>query len=82
METLWAEDRRPRRGDVPTSSSKGVRQRRPAPAKRGPSPSRGQRAPIKFRNKKTGEAWSGRGLRPRWLVAALKSGRKLEDFAV
>lgn len=29
-----------------------------------------------------GETWSGRGLRPRWLKAALAAGRKLEDFAV
>ena len=30
----------------------------------------------------TGESWSGRGLQPRWLKAALASGRKLTDFAV
>ena len=29
------------------------------------------------------ETWAGRGLRPRWLVAALKGGKKkLADFAV
>jgi DNA-binding protein H-NS len=28
------------------------------------------------------ENWSGRGKTPRWLVAALKTGRKLEDFAI
>jgi DNA-binding protein H-NS len=28
------------------------------------------------------ETWSGRGLRPRWLVAAMKGGKKLEDFAI
>jgi DNA-binding protein H-NS len=28
------------------------------------------------------ETWSGRGKTPRWLVAALKSGHKLEDFAI
>jgi DNA-binding protein H-NS len=28
------------------------------------------------------EMWSGRGKQPRWLVAALKSGRKLEDFRI
>jgi DNA-binding protein H-NS len=29
------------------------------------------------------ETWAGRGSRPRWLVAALKSGKKkLSDFAV
>ena len=29
-----------------------------------------------------GNSWSGRGLKPRWLTAALNDGKKLEDFAV
>jgi DNA-binding protein H-NS len=29
-----------------------------------------------------GATWSGRGLRPRWLVAELKKGKKLQDFAI
>lgn len=37
---------------------------------------------AKFRNEATGESWSGRGLQPKWLKAALASGRKLEDFSV
>ncbi len=28
------------------------------------------------------ETWSGRGKQPRWLVAALRSGSKLEDFKI
>jgi DNA-binding protein H-NS len=36
----------------------------------------------KFRNKATGETWSGRGLQPRWLKAALAAGKKLSDFAI
>ncbi|MBO0756148.1 MAG: H-NS histone family protein [Bradyrhizobiaceae bacterium] len=28
------------------------------------------------------ETWAGRGLKPRWLVAAMKSGKKLEDFVI
>ena len=28
------------------------------------------------------ETWSGRGNQPRWLVAALRSGHKLEDFLI
>ena len=28
------------------------------------------------------ETWAGRGMRPRWLVAALKAGKKLESFAI
>jgi DNA-binding protein H-NS len=36
----------------------------------------------KFRNGATGETWSGRGLQPKWLKAALAGGAKLEDFAL
>ncbi len=28
------------------------------------------------------ETWSGRGKMPRWLVAALKSGHKLDEFTI
>lgn len=28
------------------------------------------------------ETWSGRGKQPRWLVAAIKSGRKIDDFKI
>lgn len=28
------------------------------------------------------ETWSGRGKQPRWLVSALKSGHKLEEFKI
>jgi DNA-binding protein H-NS len=36
----------------------------------------------KYRNPQTSETWSGRGKLPRWLVAAMKSGRKMEDFRI
>lgn len=37
----------------------------------------------KYRNPQVpSETWSGRGKTPRWLVAALKTGHKLEDFAI
>ncbi|HEX2541244.1 MAG TPA: H-NS histone family protein [Caldimonas sp.] len=42
----------------------------------------GGKVAAKYRNASTGETWSGRGLQPRWLKAALASGRKLSDFAV
>ena len=29
-----------------------------------------------------GELWSGRGMKPRWMVAALKKGKKIDDFAI
>jgi DNA-binding protein H-NS len=28
------------------------------------------------------ETWSGRGKQPRWLVAAMKTGRKIDDFRI
>lgn len=37
--------------------------------------------PAKYRDD-SGNIWVGRGPRPAWLSAALKSGKKLEDFAV
>jgi DNA-binding protein H-NS len=43
---------------------------------------RGKVAP-KYRNPENpAETWAGRGLKPRWLAAALKSGRKLDDFMI
>src|SRR5450755_845171 len=43
---------------------------------------RGAVAP-KYRNPETpAETWAGRGLKPRWLAAAIKSGKKLEDFLI
>jgi DNA-binding protein H-NS len=42
----------------------------------------GAKVAPKYRNKATGETWSGRGLQPRWLKAALAGGKKLTDFSV
>jgi DNA-binding protein H-NS len=42
----------------------------------------GRKVAAKYRNESTGETWSGRGLQPKWLKAALASGKKLSDFAV
>ncbi|MBI5256297.1 MAG: H-NS histone family protein [Burkholderiales bacterium] len=42
----------------------------------------GTKVAAKYRNAATGESWSGRGLQPKWLKAALAAGRKLEDFTV
>jgi DNA-binding protein H-NS len=43
---------------------------------------RGSVAP-KYRNPENpAETWAGRGLKPRWLAAAIKAGRKLEDFLI
>jgi len=49
-------------------------------AKAGPR--KGSKVPVKYRDPVSGDAWSGRGLQPKWLQAALAQGRKLSDFAV
>src|SRR5712672_1696279 len=48
---------------------------------RGGSVLRGKKVPPKYRDR-AGNTWAGRGAKPRWLVAAIKEGKKLEDFAV
>jgi DNA-binding protein H-NS len=38
---------------------------------------------VKYRNPdRPSETWSGRGKQPRWLVAQIKSGKRMEDFRV
>jgi DNA-binding protein H-NS len=44
--------------------------------------SKGTKVAPKYRNAATGETWSGRGLQPNWLKAAIASGKKLSDFAL
>lgn len=40
------------------------------------------KVPAKYRDPATGQTWSGRGLQPNWLKAALAQGRPLSDFTV
>ncbi len=42
----------------------------------------GRKVAPKYRNVATGETWTGRGLQPKWVQAAVASGKKLEDFAI
>jgi DNA-binding protein H-NS len=42
---------------------------------------KGRKVPPKYRSP-SGETWAGRGARPRWLVAAIKRGKKLDDFLI
>jgi DNA-binding protein H-NS len=37
---------------------------------------------AKYRDDVSGNTWSGRGLKPKWLTAALAAGKKIEDFAI
>jgi DNA-binding protein H-NS len=47
----------------------------------GGSSLKGKKVPPKYRSP-SGETWAGRGARPRWLVAAMKGGRKLDHFLI
>ncbi|HRH16608.1 MAG TPA: H-NS histone family protein [Aquabacterium sp.] len=51
-------------------------------AGKAPSASAGRKVAPKYKNKATGETWTGRGLQPKWVQAAVASGKKLEDFAI
>jgi DNA-binding protein H-NS len=60
------------RGDAPQSYNADGKARRKYP-----------RVFPKYRNPQTpSETWSGRGKQPRWLVAAMESGRKIDDFRI
>jgi DNA-binding protein H-NS len=42
---------------------------------------KGRKVPPKYRSR-SGDTWAGRGAKPKWLVAAIKGGKKLEDFLI
>ena len=50
--------------------------------KDGKAPAEGSELPIKYRNPKTGETWSGRGRPARWITELEAKGRKRREFAV
>lgn len=55
-----------------TESQDGPRERRKYP-----------RVFAKYRNpNEPSETWSGRGKQPRWLAAALKAGRTIDEFVI
>ncbi|MGJ5203847.1 H-NS family nucleoid-associated regulatory protein [Bradyrhizobium sp. HKCCYLR20261] len=58
-------------GDGAVSQTAGGKARRKYP-----------RVLPKYRNPQTSETWSGRGKQPRWLVAAIKTGRRIEEFEI
>ena len=45
------------------------------------TPKTAQKVAAKYRDG-AGNTWSGRGLQPRWLRAAIEAGKKIEDFAI
>lgn len=39
-------------------------------------------APVQFVHPRTGETWTGRGMRPAWVKAALDQGMSLDELRV
>jgi DNA-binding protein H-NS len=42
---------------------------------------KGRKVPPKYRSP-SGETWAGRGAKPRWLVEAMKKGKRMENFLI
>ena len=42
---------------------------------------KGKKVPPKYRSP-SGDTWAGRGAKPRWMVAAMKKGKKIESFLI
>jgi DNA-binding protein H-NS len=42
---------------------------------------KGRKVPPKYRSP-SGETWAGRGAKPKWMVEALKKGKKVDDFLI
>ena len=61
-----------------TLADLGTRAAAAAPKRSG---STGKVAP-KYRDPTSGDTWTGRGLQPKWLRAALAAGRSLSDFTI
>lgn len=53
-----------------------------APRAAPPLRSGSAKVAAKYRDPATGSTWSGRGLQPNWLRAALANGRALSDFVI
>jgi DNA-binding protein H-NS len=70
-----------RRGELETQLSELARH--DPRVTRGKTRGRLGPVPPKYRNPKDpSETWAGRGLQPRWLKEAIKSGKKLESFLI
>ena len=42
----------------------------------------GAKVAPKYRDPDSGQTWTGRGLKPKWLSAALAAGKTLDEFRV
>ena len=53
-----------------------------SPAGSKASAAAGKKVAAKYRDPSSGQTWTGRGLKPKWLQSAISSGKALEDFAI
>lgn len=51
------------------------------PGRKAAAPRAAGKVAVKYRDA-DGNTWTGRGLQPRWLKAAIAAGKKLDDFKV
>ena len=90
LEQQIADMQRAERGDAVAKVKALMAEYGLTPADLGNSSNKAAAAPkkaaskvaAKFHNAATGDTWSGRGLKPKWLTAALASGRALSEFAI
>ena len=48
----------------------------------GASKTAGKKVAPKYRDPGTGATWSGRGLKPKWMAAAVAAGKTPSDFTI
>ncbi|MEY4752031.1 MAG: hypothetical protein RIQ60_4245 [Pseudomonadota bacterium] len=60
--------------DLDSVSSKGKKDSSGAPKE--------SKVAAKYRDPVSGSTWSGRGLKPKWLTAAIAEGKAVEDFLI
>ena len=66
----------------PAAKSAAAKPTAAKPASKLKSTDKRLKVKAKYRNKKTGDTWAGRGKQPRWMTAELKAGKKRDDFLV
>ena len=64
-----------------SANRRGVAARQANTSMSAPSPFKGKKIAVKYRDQ-DGNTWTGRGSQPRWLRAALTTGKKVEDFLI
>lgn len=67
--------------DLGLGSTRAVKAAPKAKPGRKPAKKAAGKVAIKYKDA-DGNTWTGRGLQPRWLKAALAAGKKLDDFKV